>query len=205
MNGKLNFKIFLYFFFLIYFVIGLMIYKDYGVGLEEHFQRQNGFYWLNHFFSLTNFEDFKSLVNMRYQEIISADPNLPDPNFFNFYGIAFDLPLAFIETFFDLDSSKIYFELRHFATFFIFFISSIFFYRIIKNRIKNNLIIFLGLFFYISSPRIFGDSFHNNNYCFITHNAKGLFKLFENITTKIYYLFFSTIAPSSRIMGICYL
>ena len=63
MNGKLNFKIFLYFFFLIYFVIGLMIYKDYGVGLEEHFQRQNGFYWLNHFFSLTNFEDFKSLTS----------------------------------------------------------------------------------------------------------------------------------------------
>ena len=193
MNGKLNFKIFLYFFFLIYFVIGLMIYKDYGVGLEEHFQRQNGFYWLNHFFSLTNFEDFKSLVNMRYQEIISADPNLPDPNFFNFYGIAFDLPLAFIETFFDLDSSKIYFELRHFATFFIFFISSIFFYRIIKNRIKNNLIIFLGLFFYIGSPRIFGDSFHNNKdvlfLSILTIAISYLFKLFEKYNNKNLLLF----------------
>ena len=208
MNGKLNFKIFLYFFFLIYFFIGLMIYKDYGVGLEEHFQRQNGFYWLNHFFSLTNFEDFKSLVNMRYQEIISADPNLPDPNFFNFYGIAFDLPLAFIETLFDLDSSKIYFELRHFATFFIFFISSIFFYRIIKNRIKNNLIIFLGLFFYISSPRIFGDSFHNNKdilfLSILTIAISYLFKLFEKYNNKnlLLFCFFSAIASSSRIMGI---
>ena len=49
--------------FTIYLFIGILIYKDYGVGIEEHFQRQNGFYWLNYLFSNSNFDDFKSLVN----------------------------------------------------------------------------------------------------------------------------------------------
>ena len=33
-------------FFILYFLLGLLIYKDFGIGIEEHFQRQNGFYWL---------------------------------------------------------------------------------------------------------------------------------------------------------------
>ena len=208
MNGKLNFKLFLYFFYLFYLIIGLNIYHDYGIGIEEHFQRQNGFYWLNHFLSYTNFEDLKSLVNFKYQEILNADPDLPDPNFFNFYGIVFDLPLALTETFLELESSKIYFELRHFVTFLIFFVSSIFFYRILRNRIKNNLIIFLGLFFYISTPRIFGDSFHNNKdvlfLSILTIAISYLFKLFEKHNNKnlLLFCFFSAIATSSRIMGI---
>lgn len=208
MNRKINPEYLKYIIFSFYFLIGVTIYKDYGVGIEEHFQRQNGFYWLNHFFSLTNFEDFKSLVNVKYQEILSSDPDLPDPNFFNFYGIAFDLPLAFIETLFELELSKVYFELRHFAIFFIFFVSSIFFYRIIEKRIKNNLIIFLGLFFYISAPRIFGDSFHNNKdilfLSLLTIAISYLFKLFEKSNNKnlLLFCFFSAIASSSRIMGI---
>ena len=50
MKKILNWNFFIYLFFIIYFIIGLSIYKDFGVGIEEHFQRQNGFYWLNHFF-----------------------------------------------------------------------------------------------------------------------------------------------------------
>ena len=33
--------------FLIYFIIGLQIFKDFGIGIEEHFQRSSGFYWLS--------------------------------------------------------------------------------------------------------------------------------------------------------------
>ena len=208
MNMKFNNQVCLYTFFTIYLFIGILIYKDYGVGIEEHFQRQNGFYWLNYLFSNSNFDDFKSLVNIKYKEILLKNPDLPNPDFFNFYGIAFDLPLAFIETFFELDSSKTYFEIRHLFTFLIFFISSIYFYKIIKSRFNNNLVIFLGLFFYISAPRIFGDSFHNNKdilfLSILTIAISYLFDLFEKTTNKklILFCFFSALASSSRIMGI---
>ena len=32
----------IYYIFLLYFLIGLLIYKDFGVGIEEHFQRSSG-------------------------------------------------------------------------------------------------------------------------------------------------------------------
>ncbi len=48
-NKFFNLK-FPFIFFSVYFFIGLLIYKDFGIGIEEHFQRKNGFYWLNQFF-----------------------------------------------------------------------------------------------------------------------------------------------------------
>ena len=98
--------------------------------------------------------------------------------------------------------------MRHLASFLIFFISSIFFYKIIKKRFKNNLLILLGLFFYVSSPRIFGDSFHNNKdilfLSILTISISYLFKLFENSSNRniILFCFFSALATSTRIMGI---
>ena len=208
MIRKFNINYYVYFFFIIYFLLGLFIFKDYGIGIEEHFQRQNGFYWLNHFLSFTNFEDLKSIANSKYQFILSTDPDLPDANFFNFYGIIFDLPLALIETFFQIETTKVYFDLRHLFTFIIFFISSIYFFNIIKNRFPNNFIIFIGLFFYIATPRIFGDSFHNNKdilfLSILTISISYLFDFFEknNIKNLILFSFFAALATSSRIMGI---
>lgn len=206
--SKKNFNRCINLFFIFYLIIGLIIYTDFGVGIEEHFQRQNGFYWLNYFFADTSFENFKSIVETKYQQILQADTDLPDPSFFNFYGIVFDLPLALIETFFQLDSSKSYFELRHLTIFLVFSLSAFYFYKIIKNRFRNNLVIFLGLFFYMFSPRIFGDSFHNNKdilfLSILTIAISYLFKLFEEQNNKnlILFCFFSALASSSRIMGI---
>ena len=203
-----EFKTYLFTFYAVYFLVGIFVYKDFGVGIEEHFQRKNGFYWLNYFFSKSIFTDFASLVSIKYSQILQVNPDLPDSNFFNFYGIIFDLPLAFIETLFKIESSKLYFEMRHLASFLIFFISSIFFYKIIKKRFNNNLLILLGLFFYVSSPRIFGDSFHNNKdilfLSILTISISYLFKLFENSSNRniILFCFFSALATSTRIMGI---
>ena len=172
MKLKLESKHFTYIFLFLYLLIGLTIYKDYGVGIEEHFQRQNGFYWLSHFLSFTSFDDLKIAADIKYQSILINNPSLPDANFFKFYGIAFDLPLAFIEIFFNKNSSKLYFEIRHLFSFLAFFISSIYFYKIIKRRFSNNIIIFLFTFFYIFTPRIFGDSFHNNEDILLLSLAK---------------------------------
>ena len=118
--------------------MGLLIYSDYGIGIEEHFQRQNGFYWLKKIFTFFRLDDLNFLASEKYNAIISYDPSLPNSEFFNFYGIAFDTPAAFIELIFKLNESKLYFEIRHLFNFFFFFISSIFFYLILKKRFKDN-------------------------------------------------------------------
>ena len=40
-NNKKNSIIFLFFF--IYFIVGFKIFKDFGIGIEEHFQRSSDF------------------------------------------------------------------------------------------------------------------------------------------------------------------
>ena len=197
---------FLYFFLFIF--LGTIIYNDYGIGIEEHFQRRNGFIGLITFCLIQILIFLKQLQILKYKEILQTNPSLPDPNFFNFYGILFDLPLALIETLFKFDDSKSYFELRHFSIFLIFFVSSIYFYKILKERFNNNLIIFLGLFLYIFTPRIFGDSFHNNKdilfLSILTISIGYLFKLFkkDNLKNLTLFCFFAALATSSRIMGI---
>jgi hypothetical protein len=188
--------------------LGLLIYSDYGIGIEEHFQRQNGFYWLKKILTFLRLNDLNFLALEKYNAIRSYDPSLPNSEFFNFYGIAFDTPAAFIELIFKLNESKLYFEIRHLLNFFFYFISSIFFYLVLKRRFKDKIIIYLGTVFYIINPRIFGDSFHNNKDVFflsiITISIFFLFKFFEkqNLKNIILFCFFASIATSSRIMGL---
>ena len=113
--------------FSIYLLIGVFIYKDFGIGIEEHFQRKNGFYWLSYLLSFTNFTELTEISNLKYQEIVATN-QLPDINFFNFYGILFDVPTALIEILFGINESKDYFKMRHLFSFVVYFINSIFFY-----------------------------------------------------------------------------
>ncbi len=205
-----NFNIYIKLLFFFYFILGLFIYKDFGIGIEEHFHRQNGFYWLIQIlsiFQIENYVSFLDLAREKYQTILQSS-TLPDIDIFNFYGIIFDVPLAFIETFLSIDDSKIYFEIRHLAIFIIFFISSIFFYKIINVRLKEKIFVITGLIIYIGTPRIFGDSFHNNKdilfLSFLTISVYFLFSFFRKKKNKSLILFclFSALASSSRIMGI---
>ncbi len=194
-------------FFSIYIIFGLFIYRDFGIGIEEHFQRLNGFHWLNYFLSFSDFDLFKEAVNLKYNDILKNNPNLPNIVFFNFYGIVFDVPAAFIETIFKLDNSKLYFEIRHIFNFLIFLISSFFFYKILLKRF-NFVIAFSGLLIYSLSPRIFGDSFYNNKdvlfLSLLTISISFLFDFFDKANNKnlIFFCIFSALATSTRIMGI---
>ena len=78
---------FLILFFSIYIFFGIFIYRDFGIGIEEHFQRLNGFYWLDYLLSFSDFSTFKESVNIKYKNILSTNPNLPNIVFFNFYGV----------------------------------------------------------------------------------------------------------------------
>jgi len=198
----------IYIFFLLYFLIGIYILRDYGIGIEEHFQRQNGFYWLKDILLYLNVDSLASQAFQKYQDIRANDPSLPNSDLFHSYGILFDVPASFIELIFKINDSKSYFEIRHLINFLIFFFSSIYFYKILKKRFSNNTIVYLGTFFYILNPRIFGDSFYNNkDIFFLSVLTIAIFFLFEfleknNYRNLILFCLFSAFATSSRIMGI---
>ena len=137
--------------FSIFLITGIIIYDDYGISWDEYFNRINGFVSLN---SIRNIFS----LDIIYPELVHSTKSFAETA--KIYGVIFDLPMAFIEKELLIEDPKIYFLLRHLFNFLIFFISSIFFYFILKKRFSNNLSL-IGLLFLILSPRIFAESFYN--------------------------------------------
>ena len=192
--------------FLIFFFVGILTFKDYGISIDEEFHRSVGFYWLNHLLSFTSFEELNNSVALKLENITGF--TLPTAANNPFYGVIFDLPLAFLEVIFKINDPKEYFHLRHLLNFILFFVSSIFFYKLLLNRFLNHNIALIGTLFFVLSPRIYGSSFFNNkDLVFLSLLTIALFfcfKSLEKITYKnlLIFSFFAAICTSSRILGI---
>ena len=193
-----------YIFFGAYFIIGIKIYKDYGITTDEPFQRTSGYYWylwiINNFFSdYTNFEFLK--INFNKMEWAQEFKN----GLFLEYGVIFDLFAVFIEDIFNLENV---YQKKHLLNFLIFFSSSVCFFQLIKYRFKNNFLSFIGALFYITSPRIFAESFYNSkDIIFMSFTLFAVFfaiKLLKNYKIKNIILFslFAALATDVRTMGI---
>ena len=122
-------------FFFLFFIVGINIFDDYLVTPDEPLHRINGFISLKYifdFFSIDyNLEIFK---------------NIPDlySDWRKTYGTVFDLPLSALELFLNLQPPTA-FLIRHFLTFFIFFIACIYFFSLIKINLNNEKLGILGV------------------------------------------------------------
>ena len=189
-------------------ILGILIVDDYGIGIEEHFQRKSGFYWLNYLLNFTEFDSLKSIVLKKKNEIDLFTPNLFPITEVPYYGIIFDLPLAFLESYFKINEPINYFLLRHKFIFFIFLLSAFFFYKIILLRFNNIILALFSFLFYVFTPRIFGNIFFDNKdilfLSILTINYFFILKYYQNSTYKnlILVTLFSALTTSSRIIGI---
>ena len=150
MNNKNYLNLSILLIFSSYLILGTLIFSDYGISWDEYYHRINGFVSLNFVREIFSLDI--------YQGIYHEDKIFGEST--KHYGVIFDLPMAFLEKFLNISDSRDYFLLRHLSNFLIFYISSIFFYLILKTRFSTKLSI-LGLFFFIISPRIFAESFYN--------------------------------------------
>ena len=206
-NPKIKYYYYLiiFFYFFSFFTIGILTAKDYGIHIEEKFHRSNGFYWLNYVLSFTNLNNLKEISLIKLKSI--SDYTLSSVAYYNKYGIIFDVPAALIEILFNINEPKKFYQLRHILSFIIFFISTIFFFKILLNRFKNINIGILGTTFYILSPRIYGDSFLYKDILFLsicTISIYSFFKVIDNFNYRnlIFFALFSSLATSTRIIGI---
>jgi hypothetical protein len=188
-----------------FLIIGTFTAKDYGVHIEEKFHRSNGFYWLNYILSFTNFTELKTISMNKFNNI--SDHTLAAVSHFNKHGVIFDLPAAYIEVLFNINNSRDFYQLRHLLSFLFFFVSTIFFYKILLNRFKNKNISLIGTTFFILSPRIYGDSFLYKDIIFLSISTIAIyffFKIIDKFSYKnlIIFAFFSALSTHTRIMGI---
>ena len=209
-NKIVNFQYYEKFFiialFSVYFFVASQIFVDYGFYIDEKFHRANGFYWLNYLSNFFGFTDLSQISEIKLKEIEGF--TLPNIGNWNLYGVIFDVPAAYFEIILKINNPIDYYQMRHFLVFIFFFISSIFFYQILKNRFNNILVSIVGLTLFILTPRLFGDSFWNNKdiifLSFYTISLFFYFKFIDNPSTKIIILLalFSAIGTTIRFAGI---
>ena len=105
------FKWITYLLFLLIFFIGIFTYKDYGISVDEEFERRVGFYWLEYVLSFTPFDNLYNSALFKLNQIKGF--TLPTAEKFRFYGVIFSLPMAFLEIIFNINDSREYYYLRH--------------------------------------------------------------------------------------------
>lgn len=183
--------------FLIFLLMGVLIYDDYGISWDETYHRINGFVSLNFVRDVFSLDTYPGIEHENKAFAQAAKS----------YGVLFDLPMALIEKKFNIYDSRDYFLLRHFFNFLVFFISCIFFYFLLSKRFSQTLSI-IGLIFLILSPRIFTESFYNlKDVLFLSFFIISLFyaiNFIDKLSYKNAFLsgLFCALAISVRVLAI---
>ena len=198
----------IYFLLIIIVLIFLLTFKNYGIGIEEHFQRKSGFYWLNYLLNFTNFDSLKNLTETKIIEINTFTPNLFPIEEVPYYGVLFDLPLAYIETFFNISDPINYFYLRHVSISAFFLLSGFCFYKIINLRFNNLYLALFGFLIFVFTPRIYGNAFFDNkDILFLSMFTINMyfylkFNKTNRIKDLIIFALLCAFSTSTRIIGI---
>jgi len=198
-------KITLIFFYI--FIIGLVLINlvSFGIHIEEKFHRSNGFYWLSYISDKFGYEILRSISDEKLKNIY--DYTLSPVNYFRQWGIVLDVPFSLIEIIFSLENIEKIYYIKHFISFLIFLLSSFFFYKILIKRFNNNIFSLVGLIIYISTPRIFGDSFLYKDVLFLSFFTISLYYLIKlvdknSLKNLIKFSLFSSLSINLKIFGL---
>ena len=152
-----NKHVFVYLIFLAIFILGITIYNDYGLNIDDEWYKENGEFYYQYiklFFSgqnSTSLNDIKSLST----KIIGFSVPYMNP-------VLFELPQVYISRLLNFNVSKEIYEFGHLLNFLIFFTSLVFFYKIISNKFKSTFYGIIAIVILITTPRIFAESFYNS-------------------------------------------
>ena len=111
--------------YLFFFIIGFVTYKDFGLSIDEFDLRIHGFMYLKYLFEI-----FYPNAIAEINAIVQT-PNISDQSIHllsEFYGPIFNVLMAFIEYFFNINDSRDYYQFRHYFNHLIFLIANFYFF-----------------------------------------------------------------------------
>jgi hypothetical protein len=152
-------KLIIFLFFIVYLICGILIYRDFGLTVDDVSQK------------LLGDQSFDYIFHGNQELLSSRDKD---------HGPAFELTITYLYKLLDLKSDEQIYYFRHLVGFISFYIGTIFFYLLIKFRFKDWKIGLLGTLFLILSPRIFESSFVNSkDIPFMAFSIIALYTLFK--------------------------
>ena len=176
-----------------YVFIGMQVFSDYGVSVDEPAQRET---------SLVNLKYILEKFYPSYAEYHFKDVEELQGFYNQYYGIAFQLPLVTLEVLNSVAGQAIWL-FRHFATFLFFSLGVVAFQQLVEIITADWKISLLGTFLFILTPRIFADSFYNiKDAVFLSAFTIALFfgmRFLKNVNFKNAFLFGLTGAFASNV------
>lgn len=198
LNQKNRHEFVVWSFLLGYLVVGYLIYDDYGVSMDEPIQRKHG------------------MVSLEYVNRQLGEPfNIPntyniDVQYYDHkdYGVIFQMGCYSLELLLGIKDSRDIFLLRHALVFLLFWISVVYFYKLLKYHFKDWKLALLGATFLILCPRIFANAFYNPkdipllSWCIISSYTFLKFLDYKNFKYAVLHGFACAMAINTRIVGV---
>lgn len=183
--------------FLSLYLVGLVIYSDYGLTLDDEYYRLNGVFFFEYIKEFIFNQNFNANnINIYKNVNMSIAP------------VFYDLLIAFIANIFNIVNINQIYKVSHLVNFTIYFISLIFFFRILKKLLNDNYLSLLGILMLFLTPRIFAESFYNTRDIFFMSlflmNIYFSLKVLEknNFQNILILSIFSGLLISTKIFGI---
>lgn len=170
-----------------FFLIGLFIYKDYGIAWDDPIQRQIGQVTYNYLFHSSN-------------ELLTYSGR--------HYGVVVELPLILAEKLFRLTDLREIYLMRHLLLHLFFLLGAFFFYKFILKLLNDKTIAIIGMLMLLCSPVIYAHSFYNSKdlplMVFIILSFYTLLNTLHKFDSKtiIVHALMSALALNVRIMGV---
>lgn len=186
-------------FFTGYLIVGLFIYDDYGISVDEHAQRRHSIITSNYIAQQIDPELAQNLFgNQRDLSTYSR----------KFYPVAFQIPLTFIEALNNFqDDVRDIWLYRHYSTFLFYFCGVVAFYRLVYEKFSSWKLGLIGAFFLVVTPHLFPQSFTNiKDPVFLSAFAIALYLAFrywrhKTISSALLFGAFTAFASNIRIVA----
>lgn len=187
---------------LAYLITGLMVYDDFGVYYDED---------VNYFFSRFLVKCVKSAFNNGLEGISDLKASveyIPTIHHFREHGPIFEMVLGFIEDIIGFSDSRDVILFRRASTFIVFFISAVFFGKLLIYFSRDVFSPAAGLFLYLFHPRIFAHSFYNATdislLSFFTISLYTFHRLLYKPSAKnvFFHALASSLAVNVRLVGL---
>jgi hypothetical protein len=186
-------------FFLLLLLVGIVLFRDYGISWDEPFSRTNGGVTVKYL--------GESFAPFLLTDKIKGFPNLKEYNDRD-YGIAFEAPAVLLEELFNIKNERSIYFFRHILTFLMFLGGVYAVYRLASRRFEDYRIGLLAALFMVLTPRLFGESFYNSKDVVfmaafvIAMNTMIGFILNPGIKTALLHAFATAFAVDVRIMAV---
>jgi len=160
----------------LYLVLGLFIFKDYGMSFDENYSREDSLVAYNYMVGL---ENSRSKAVREFAKTIPNIEEYPEK-----HGTALHIPLVAIEHLynFELPTRTVYL-MRHVFLFLNYILAAFCFYAVLWRRYPKSFTPLAGVLLFILYPRFFAEAFYNNKdilfYCWYMISACAILRWLE--------------------------